>query len=281
MKFAILIELVRPKQWIKNLMVFFPPFLSGALVQVGMVTTGLIPFFAFCCASSATYIFNDLHDLEQDALHPRKKLRPLVSGKISSKTAKLLLAALLISALLLGWLVSLLFLLYVVAYLMLTFAYSIHLKHVPIFDVFCISLGFVLRLYGGSEAFKVPISDWLFLTVFLLATFLSFGKRYSESLTLGDRAGQHRYTLGVYPEGFLEGALYLSGAAVLIVYAIYTITTPYLVHSVPLCMYGLLRYLMRIKLGLNGDPSESLIKDFPLLMTSLLWVLIVGWSIYR
>ena len=160
-------------------------------------------------------------------------------------------------------------------------SYSLFLKNLPIIDFFCISLGFVLRLYGGSVAFGVAVSDWLFLTVFLLATFLSIGKRYSERLTLGDDAGEHRSTLGVYPDGFLEGALYLSGAAVLVTYSIYTISTPPLVYSVPLCMYGLLRYLMRIKLGLSGDPSESLIKDFPLLLTSLLWVLMVGWSIYR
>ncbi len=177
--------------------------------------------------------------------------------------------------------VSIVFLELVVVYLLVIISYSLFLKNLPIIDVFCISLGFVLRLYGGSVAFGVDVSDWLFLTVFLLATFLSIGKRYSERLSLGDSAGEQRPTLGVYPDGFLEGALYLSGAAVLVTYAIYTISTPHLVYSVPLCMYGLLRYLMRIQSGQSGDPSESLIKDLPLLITSLLWVLMIGWSIYR
>jgi len=276
-----IVRLMRPWQWIKNLMIFFPPLLSGSMLYPGVAVRGLLPFVAFCCASSASYIFNDLFDQERDSLHPVKKNRPLPSGQISRITAALLCAVLLSLSIFLSSRVSIVFLELVVAYLLIIVSYSLFLKHQPIIDIFCISLGFVLRLYGGSEAFGVLISDWLFLTVFLLATFLSIGKRYSESLTLGDRAGQHRYTLGVYLDGFLEGALYMSGAAVLVTYAIYTISTPHLVYSVPLCMYGLLRYLMRIKLGLSGDPSESLLKDFPLLITSLLWVLMVGWSIYR
>jgi len=281
MNVTTVVRLMRPWQWLKNLMIFFPPLLSGSMLSLSIAARGLLPFAAFCCASSSSYIFNDLFDQKRDSLHPEKKNRPLPSGQISRIFAAFFSAALLLLSLFLSYQVSIVFLELVVVYLLITLSYSLFLKNQPIIDIFCISLGFVLRLYGGSEAFGVSISDWLFLTVFLLATFLSIGKRYSERLTLGDRAGEHRYTLEVYPEGFLEGALYLSGAAVLVTYAIYTISTPHLVYSVPLCMYGLLRYLMRIKLGLSGDPSESLFKDFPLLITSILWVLMVGWSIYR
>jgi len=276
-----IVRLMRPWQWLKNLMIFFPPLLSGSMLYPGVAVRGLLPFAAFCCASSASYIFNDLLDQERDSLHPEKKNRPLPSGQVSRMTATLFFIALLVLAVFLSFRVSAAFLGLVIAYLLITISYSLYLKSVPIIDVFCISLGFVLRLYGGGEASGIVISDWLFLTVFLLATFLSIGKRYSESLTLGDDAGEHRSTLGVYPEGFLEGTLYLSGAAVLITYSIYTISTPHLVYSVPLCMYGLFRYLMRIKLGLSGDPSESLIRDIPLLITSILWALMIGWSIYR
>ena len=276
-----IVRLMRPWQWLKNLMIFFPPLLSGSMVFPGIAVRGFLPFAAFCCASSASYIFNDLFDQERDSLHPQKKNRPLPSGQISRTTAALLCVVMLFISIFLSYRVSIVFLELVVVYLLIIVSYSLLLKNLPIIDIFCISLGFVLRLYGGSEAFGVPISDWLFLTVFLLATFLSIGKRYSERLSLGDSAGKHRYTLGIYPEGFLEGALYMSGAAVLVTYSIYTISTPHLVYSVPLCMYGLLRYLMRIQSGLSGDPSESLIKDIPLLMTSFLWVLVVGWSIYR
>lgn len=276
-----IIRLMRPWQWLKNLMIFFPPLLSGSMVFPGIAVRGFLPFAAFCCASSASYIFNDLFDQKRDFLHPEKKNRPLPSGQISRITAALLCVVLLLLSIFLSCQVSVIFLELVVVYLLVILSYSLFLKNTPIIDVFCISLGFVLRLYGGSVAFAVAVSDWLFLTVFLLATFLSIGKRYGERLSLGESAGEHRPTLGTYPEGFLEGALYMSGAAVLVTYSIYTISIPHLVYSVPLCMYGLLRYLMRIQSGQSGDPSESLIKDLPLLITSLLWVLMIGWSIYR
>ena len=276
-----LIKITRPKQWIKNLMVFFPPFLSGALFHPGMLSKGFVPFMAFCFASSTAYIFNDLQDLSQDVLHPRKRLRPLASGEVFAGPAKALLLVLLAAAMLLGWSVSPLFLLYIVIYLAISFAYSVRLKHLPIFDVFCISFGFVLRLYGGGEAFGVYVSDWLFLSVFLLALFLSVGKRYSEQLLLGDSAGDHRSTLEAYPTGFLEGAMYLSGSAVLITYAMYAITTPLMVYTVPLCVFGLLRYLMHIKAGGEGDPAETLLKDPTLLLIGVLWVITVGLSVYR
>lgn len=281
MSLLLLIKITRPKQWIKNLMVFFPPFLSGSLFHAGMLEKGGLPFLAFCCASSASYIFNDLRDQDRDVLHPRKKLRPLAAGEVSGGAAKVLLLVLFAAALLTGWLVSPLFLLYVAIYLTISFAYSMKLKHLPIFDVFCISLGFVLRLYGGGEAFGVYVSDWLFLSVFLLSLFLSVGKRYSEQRILGETAGDHRSTLEAYPEGFLESAMYLSGSAVLITYAMYAIATPLMVYTVPLCVFGLLRYLMHIKAGGEGDPAETLLRDPVLLMVGVLWVLMVGLSVYR
>jgi decaprenyl-phosphate phosphoribosyltransferase len=281
MNVSAFILLMRPWQWLKNLMIFFPPLLSGAMSHPGVAERGLLPFAAFCLASSSSYVFNDLFDHERDVLHPVKKKRPLPSGQLSRLSAAVFCCILFVLAIVLSWQVSSVFLALVLVYLLVVVSYSMYLKSLPILDVFCISLGFVLRLYGGGEAFNIVISDWLFLTVFLLATFLSVGKRYSERRYLGDTAGGHRCTLEAYPEGFLEGIMYLSGAAVLVTYSIYAISTPFLVFTVPLCMYGLLRYLMRVMSGQSGDPSESLVKDIPLLITSILWVLLVGWSVYR
>lgn len=273
-----LIRLVRLKQWIKNLMVFFPPFLSGSLFHEGMLAKGVVPFLAFCCASSVSYIYNDIQDQKKDALHPRKKKRPLATGEVSVGLAFSIMLMLLLAALLLGYSVSPLFLLYVVLYLAISGTYSMFLKHLPIFDIFSISFGFVLRLYGGGEAFGVYVSDWLFLSVFLLAMFLSVGKRYSEQRMLDNDAGAHRSTLNAYPEGFLEGAMYLSGSAVLITYAMYAINRSLMVYTVPLCVFGLLRYLMHIKTGGEGDPAETLLKDPTLLVVGILWAVMVGVS---
>jgi 4-hydroxybenzoate polyprenyltransferase len=275
------VRLLRPWQWMKNLMLFFPPLLSGAMFHPGMASRGILPLAAFCCASSASYVFNDLLDQERDAHHPDKQNRPLPSGRVARPAAMLLCGMLLAFSVALGWRASSSVAGFVLVYLVVSACYSLLLKHLPIVDIFCISLGFVLRLYGGGAAFDIFISDWLFLTVFLLSIFLSVGKRYSERRYLGDGAGHHRRTLEVYPDGFLESAMYLSGSAVLVTYAIYAISTPLLVYTVPLCMFGLLRYLMRIKSGQSGDPTEALLRDVPLLVTGILWMAMVGWSVYR
>lgn len=276
-----LLKILRPHQWLKNLMLFFPPFLGRHLLQSDLLLLGLVPFLAFSCASSASYIFNDLMDLEADRKHPAKALRPLASGTVSKSVAVVMIVGLLIGAMLLGSQVSLLFLGFTGIYLAISLLYSITLKNLPIVDVFCISTGFVLRLYAGGEAFGVHVSDWLFLTVFLLALFLSLGKRYGEQSLLGSAAGQHRQALAKYPKGFLESAMYMSGGAVLVTYAIYTIGRPLLVYTVPLCMFGLLRYLLRVRSGQSGDPTEALLKDLPLLITGIVWALMVGWSVYQ
>jgi 4-hydroxybenzoate polyprenyltransferase len=275
------ISLLRPVQWLKNLMVFFPSFLSGSLLHHGLSWQMPLPFAAFCCAASAGYIFNDLIDRPCDSQHPAKKNRPLPSGQISPSLAIMACALLCGLAVGLSLFISKIFLQFIFIYLLVMTCYTLFLKDIAILDVFCISLGFVLRLYAGGEAFRVEISDWLFLTVFLLAVFLSVGKRYSERRMLGLGAGSHRRTLEEYPDGFLDGAMYFSGSAVLVTYAMYAISHPGMVYTVPLCMFGLLRYLMRIKRGGSGDPTDSLLRDFPLLVTGVIWSIFVGWSIYH
>jgi len=272
---------MRPAQWLKNLMVFFPPFLGGIILQPGVAAAGLLPFAAFCAASSATYVFNDLLDRENDAHHPRKRRRPIPSGRISHRAAGALALALLLAGLCCAFLVSGTFLLFLLLYLAVSASYSLKLKEVPVVDLFCISAGFLLRLEAGGVAFGVVISEWLFLSVFLLSLFLSTGKRLNELITLGENASRHRKSLSAYPDGVLDGNLYLTGATVLVTYTMYTIPRFPLVYTVPLCTFGLLRYIFRVKAGLGGDPTETLLKDFPILVTSLVWALLVGWSIYR
>jgi len=281
MNFSGYLNILRLHQWLKNFTLFFPPFLGGALLQPGMLSRGIVPFLAFSLVSSATYIFNDIMDLEHDKEHPTKCRRPLASGTIDKSHALILMLALLLCGVLLGGQTSPRFLLFVLLYLLISGLYSLELKHRPIADIFCITVGFVLRLYAGGDAFGVLVSDWLFLTVFLLALFLSVGKRCSESLSLGENAGKHRRALAAYPEGFLEGTMYLVGAAVLVTYSMYVINQPLLVYTVPLCMFGLLRYLFCVKSGKNGDPTQALLKDGPLLSIAIVWVLMVTWGVYR
>jgi len=274
------VAILRPAQWLKNLMLFFPSFLGGELLAPGIFSKGLIPFVSFCLASSSAYVLNDILDRERDKSHPRKSKRPLPSGGVSLAEATTLNIFLLFAAVFLAVNVSSVFVAILVAYLLVSVSYSFYLKNLPIVDLFCVSTGFLFRLQAGGEAFGVQISAWLFLSVFLLAIFLSTGKRLYEKNALGENAVNHRRSLESYPPGFLDGTMYMTGGAVLVTYTLYVIEHHVLIYTVPLCCFGLMRYIMRVKSGLGGDPTESLIRDVPLFVVGLLWAFMVGWGIY-
>lgn len=276
------IDIIRPRQWIKNLIMFFPPFLSGSLFSSNCISvTGVLSFFSFCSVSSAMYVYNDLKDIERDALHPVKRLRPLPSGAILKSSATAI--AILLS--LLGFILAVLsvksLILYLLLYCVVTIVYTKWLKNIPVVDLFCISCVFLIRLLAGGAIFNVDVSEWLFLSVFFLSLFLSSGKRLSEQNLLGVDAAGHRTSLCGYSEGTLDAMLHVTAATTLVTYTMYTLVHPQLVYTVPLCTFGLFRYILRVKSGNSGDPTESLFKDIPLLCVSILWALLVGWSIYR
>jgi 4-hydroxybenzoate polyprenyltransferase len=277
-----LFSLLRVRQWLKNLMLFFPPFLGGSLFSIVNNPDFLLPFIAFCLVSSASYILNDILDRENDRHHPDKRFRSLASGKITVARALLFSSVLLISSILTAWHISGTFLLFMLAYVTVAVAYSVKLKDIVLLDIFSISAGFLLRLHAGGVAYNVKISEWLFLSVFLLSVFLSTGKRQAEKFHMGDQAHHHRKALVDYPKGFLEGSMYMTGGAVLVTYTMYAISrhSSLLLYSVPLCCFGLLRFILRIQSGKSGDPTESLVRDVPLLMVGFAWVVMVGWGIY-
>lgn len=276
------LKVLRIHQWLKNLMIYFPPFLGGTFFTTCLVPRALLPFIAFCAASSATYILNDLFDRENDRHHPDKCMRPIAAGRISVFSAKLLAGFLLLCSIFIAWNVSNRFLLMLVLYGVVSIAYSARLKDVVLVDIFCISAGFLLRLQAGGAAFNVSISEWLFLSVFLLSLFLSSGKRLAEKQHLGDVAHHHRKALTAYPKGFLDGTMYMTGSSVLVTYTMYAISrqSSFLLYSVPLCYFGLLRYILRVQSGKGGDPTESLTRDLPLMVVSVVWMGLVGWGIY-
>lgn len=276
----LILSVLRPHQWLKNLILFFPPFLGGALLKPGVLHKGLLPFAAFCLASSFTYILNDILDRERDRLHPRKRLRAIASGALPLLPALGVGGGLLLVSLALAVTVSWRFLAFLLLYLLVSALYSHALKAQPVFDIFCIASGFVFRLLAGGEAFGVAVSDWLFLSVFLLALFLSAGKRLGEKQLLGDDAGDHRRSLEEYPEGVLEALMHISAAAVLVTYTLYVIAKHKLVFTVPLCCFGLFRYILVVRRGGSGDPTAALIKDPVLFCVGLAWALMVGLAIY-
>lgn len=274
------LQLLRPRQWLKNLMLYFPPFLGGTLLQPGIWQQGLLPFAAFAAASSSGYILNDILDRSVDQSHPNKKDRPLTSGAVPLPVAWTIAGLLAATSLVLGSISSSALVVLLLCYLTITAAYSVGLKNVPVVDIFCIATGFLFRLLAGGSAFGITVSSWLFLSVLLLALFLSAGKRLSEKQLLADSAVLHRKVLVLYPAGFLDGVLFMTGSAVLVTYTMYTLTHQRLIYTVPLCCFGLLRYILRVKTGQGGDPTESLLKDPCLFTVGVVWTGLVAWGIY-
>jgi decaprenyl-phosphate phosphoribosyltransferase len=281
MKLKAFIRLIRPHQWLKNQILLFPPFLGGDLWPFPPTMAILLPLLGFCAGASAIYIVNDLRDLEQDRSHPGKRQRPLADGRVSASAAMVVATLLGLVALISGWLVSGPFFLYLLLYLVISLLYSFYLKNLPLIELFCVVSGFLLRLLAGGTAFQVVVSDWLFLSVFLLSLYLVCGKRLSELRHEGGgNPALIRPVLAHYPFGFLEGGMSISGAAVLVTYTMYVIRHGSSLWLIPLCCFGLLTYLLRVLSGRGGDPTRALLKEPLLLLVGVIWAALVGWSIY-
>jgi 4-hydroxybenzoate polyprenyltransferase len=246
-------------------------------------------FVPFCLIPGASYILNDLRDLEEDKTHPLKRQRPLPSGRLKKKpalTALVLLAGLsLFTALV--WQPA--FGLVLVLYFLVQIGYSIWLKHIVILDVFLVAAGFVLRVIAGGMVIAVTISPWLLICTLLLALFLALSKRRHELLLLDDKAAGHRPILSEYSPYLLDQMIAVVTASTVISYCLYTIAaetvskfgTEHLYVTVPFVLYGIFRYLYLIHRRAGGGMPETLIlKDKPLLLAIVLWVITAALIIY-
>lgn len=275
-----LIKLIRPTHWLKNLLLFFPVFLDGSLFEKFDFLLAVSGFLSFSFMASAIYIMNDYVDMNNDRLHPVKKYRPLASCQISPTASFILLFMLLFTSFAIAATFHPGILWFLGAYFILFTSYSFYLKNQPLLDIFSVSLGFLIRVEAGGVLFDIALSPWLLLSVFFLSLFLSIGKRLSEKMQLGKVAGQHRQILEKYPDGFLDGIMILCAASVLVTYSMYIVGRPQLLYTILICSFGLFRYLLLVKNGANGDPTEALFGDKQLCVTALLWLVMIGHSIY-
>ena len=282
------LELLRPRQWVKNAFVLVGLIFGHAYLDPSMLQAALSATVAFCFASGAVYAFNDARDAAQDRDHPDKRDRPVARGAVSPREALALSAATGAAALLLaawtGWKVAAI----VAAYLGLSAAYTLGLKRIPVLDVVVIAAGFMLRLLAGTLGIGITPSNWLLACGFLLTLFLGFAKRRAEIARLTQDAGRHRAVLEDYSIGFLDKAIALCAAGMVAAYAWYTLAaetallhgTGSLALTLPWVLLGTLRYLYRLRLrGGGGDPTEELLRD-PLLAASVVgWLATVLWLI--
>jgi 4-hydroxybenzoate polyprenyltransferase len=276
-----LLRSLRPEQWLKNGFVLAPLVFSGLLDDTTAWGRSLAAVAAFCAASSAVYLVNDVLDREADRTHPTKRLRPIAAGDLPVPVAVLTAVALAVAAMtaavgLGGW-----FPIVLASYLVLVVLYSAVLKRVVFIDVLVLAAGFVLRVVGGAVAIPVPISRWLLLCAYLLALYLALGKRRSELALLGDGAGAHREVLGHYTLGLVDQAISVVLGATVLAYTLYTVApdtvakvgSEGLMATVPVVLYGLFRYLFLLhRHELGGSPTRVLATDRPLLITVVVWL---------
>lgn len=266
-----LIKLMRPKQWIKNAFVLAPLLFVGYFLNSNALFNALIAAALFCAASSATYIINDIYDVEQDRKHPKKSLtRPLASGQLKLSHAITLLIGLYL-ILIAGYALEPKVILVILAYLILNLAYTFVLKHQPVIDIFCIALGFVLRVYAGAMALSVPVSSWMCVTTLCLALYLAAIKRRQELMKSGSEG---RKVLEHYSIALIDRYAQMSAIGALLFYSLFVMTErPEMVITIPFVLYGLFRYWYIVE-SLDGgeSPTDALYSDWQLIITLIIWV---------
>lgn len=285
-----MIRLLRPAHWAKNVFVLAPLVFAQRLNDPPSVRSGLMAFAAFCLASSAVYVFNDIRDRTEDRLHPMKRFRPIAAGDVSVFAATVLglgLAAVSLAlAASLGWP----FFTILAIYLVLNQLYSAGLKHTVILDVMIVSLGFVLRVLAGGAAVHVQVSAWLLLCTFFIALFLAFSKRRHELILLAEDASGQRPVLSHYSPEFLDQMINVVTASTVVAYAMYAISpetvekfhTQHLIYTIPMVLFGIFRYLYLIyQRHTNRNPTEAILRDPPFLINLLIWAMAALWIVYR
>ena len=262
---------MRIKNWYKALIVIAGPFFTGKIFSLNLINL-LYTFFAFCLISSSIYVINDIRDADRDRLHPRKRFRPIASGRMKKENALIFSATLFILAVALSLRVNALVLSSVVGYFLLFLLYTFSLKKLAVIDSFVIALGYLIRAVAGCWATGITITPWFYLMIFSFAVYLAFCKRYTE---VKFAEIDHKENLKEYKK-MVEMGIAISGASSLAIYSIYSINSK-LVYTVPLAFLGLMLHLRETTKGL--EVSESLFKK-DLLITFVSFLLMILFLLY-
>ncbi len=269
-KLKMYIRLLRIDHYIKNGFIFLPLFFGLEITNLHLLLRTFVAFLIFCAATSAIYIFNDLHDIPEDRRHPDKKDRPLASGVIDKFPAVIIMLILCIAGGTASFVLDGSFGMLTGFYILLNVGYTIRLKHIPIVDVFVIAAGFVVRVSIGGVVTDITLSGWITLLTFLLAMFLGFSKRRSE-VALYLKEGQiTRKVVDGYNLDFLNSAILVSGVISIVCYIMYTMSysviqragTDKLYYTAFFVLFGVMRYLQVIFVDRDGAcPTKVVWRD--------------------
>ena len=284
-----LLRTARPKQWLKNVLVFAAPGAAGVLGDWPQLGYTLLAFVAFCLAASGVYFWNDALDVAADRIHPTKRFRPIAAGIVPVRTAQIIGTILLVLAPAVAagtgrWQTVAV----VGVYIVLVMLYSAWLKHVAVIDIVTVASGFVLRAAGGAVAVAVPMSSWFVLVTVFGSLFIVIGKRYAEVREIGADAPAARATLADYSVGYLRIVLTVACGAALVSYCQWAFETrdrvgtdwPFYELSIVPMLTALLRYALVLEQGRGAAPEEVFASDRVLQLLGAAWVAIFGLAVY-
>lgn len=279
MKLSVYVQLIRPRHWVKNFLIFTPLFFIGGIADMNAVRTGAILFLSFSALASCVYVVNDVLDRNEDRQHPQKKHRPIASGAVSVSEAVIIAVLLLCAAIALSYSFPFQTKLILGAYVVINLFYTLLLKAVALVDIFLVSSLYLLRVFAGGTLWDIRISQWLVLCTFFLALFLISAKRRAEFCNLGGEEAATRKVMKYYNKDFLDHMLTIATTSSLVTYSLYVVTIdkPYLLYSIFFVAFGLFRYLYLVYRKDIGEAPERIIFSDPWMLGSLiLWILYNG-----
>jgi 4-hydroxybenzoate polyprenyltransferase len=275
-----LLESMRPKQWAKSVFVFTALVFDRKLLNQNAFLDTLAGAILFSLVASAVYLVNDITDLKADKQHPKKRLRPIASGKLPLPVAWGAVTVLILFSLLLAYYLSKEFCLICVIYLTLNLVYSAWLKHIPLIDVIILASFYVLRVQAGVSLIDVQrFSPWLYVVTSLFALFIGLGKRRAELVLQIENSGESRPVLDGYSVALLDQLINIVSGTTIVAYSLYTFSAQNLPENksmmltIPFVLYGIFRYLYLIQIGQGGAPEDIALTDRPLQAAILLWSL--------
>lgn len=289
LKLPLMLKLMRPHQYIKNIFIFIPLFFALKITNTGLLLDSFIAFAAFSMAASSVYILNDYFDIEDDKNHPKKRFRPLASGGVSKKEGIIMMILLFVGSMALISCFSFSAAAILLFYVMMNIAYSLYLKHIAILDVTIIAIGFVLRLFMGSVVTGIVLSHWIVIMTFLLALFMALAKRRDDVLIYENTGKKMRRVVDGYSLQFLDIAMAIMASVVIVSYVMYTssvdvmerMNSQYLYLTALFVIMGVMRYLQIAFVFLDsGSPTQIVLKDRFIQMTLVSWLVSFVWILY-
>lgn len=283
------LQLMRIRQWVKNVFVFLPLFFSKSLYEAEPLLSTILAAVSFSFLASTVYIINDIADRKSDALHPTKKGRPIAAGLLSVKQALLLGGLCLLLAIVPTFFLPLQVAYVLIAYLVLNIGYSFWFKHLSLVDLFVIAAGYLLRVFAGGLASDVLPSEWLILMTLLMALFLGLAKRREDVILFETEGTKARKTVDGYNLPFLNTAMAMMAGVLIVAYAMYIMSpethvhfnSDYLYLTIIPVIAGVLRYLQISIVEENaGSPTELLLRDPFISVVVVLWGLLIMWFLY-